>query len=514
MSNEYRECVLGDIGKISMCKRILKNQTSESGEIPFYKIASFGGIADCFISKELFEEYKNKYSYPNKGDILISAAGTLGRTVIFDGKPSYFQDSNIVWIDNDETKVCNNYLYYFYQTKPWIKTSGSTIDRLYNDNIRNIKIKYPMDINEQKKIINPLKLIDDKIETNNKINTELEAMAKTIYDYWFLQFEFPNEEGKPYKSSGGKMVWNEELKREIPEGWECKKISELCSFSNGINYDKNEIGDKNYKIINVRNITSSSILLDSNDLDEIISLPEETIDLLKQQAETIDTNNLIRVLNILSEAQDGMKVSSNPRVLMEVTMMKIAQPMFDDSKEALLKRIENLEQKIESGNIKVNHISTNQTVDNSNKNEKVGNNTLETSHEEDVEYENLKSDDVKLIQKSWKNILQKMKEDRQQITRALLQDVDSFNIADDILYIIFTDNYSFAKNKLDSPQTIQYVEKVIREVLNRNFNVKIVFKSQLLNLNTEIKKEDKGEQILKDIVSEDILEVKDSIEKS
>ena len=252
----------------------------------------------------------------------------------------------------------------------------------------------------------------------------------------------------------------------------------------------------------------------SNDLDEIISLPEETIDLLKQQAETIDTNNLIRILNILSEAQDGMKISSNPRVLMEVTMMKIAQPMFDDSKEALLKRIENLEQKIESGNIKVNHISTNQTVDNSNKNEKVGNNTLETSHEEDVEYENLKSDDVKLIQKSWKNILQKMKEDRQQITRALLQDVDSFNIADDILYIIFTDNYSFAKNKLDSPQTIQYVEKVIREVLNRNFNVKIVFKSQLLNLNTEIKKEDKGEQILKDIVSEDILEVKDSIEKS
>lgn len=277
MSNEYRECVLGDIGKISMCKRILKNQTSESGEIPFYKIASFGGIADCFISKELFEEYKNKYSYPNKGDILISAAGTLGRTVIFDGKPSYFQDSNIVWIDNDETKVCNNYLYYFYQTKPWIKTSGSTIDRLYNDNIRNIKIKYPMDINEQKKIINPLKLIDDKIETNNKINTELEAMAKTIYDYWFLQFEFPNEEGKPYKSSGGKMVWNEELKREIPEGWECKKISELCSFSNGINYDKNEIGDKNYKIINVRNITSSSILLDSNDLDEI--------NLLSSQAE-------------------------------------------------------------------------------------------------------------------------------------------------------------------------------------------------------------------------------------
>ena len=251
----------------------------------------------------------------------------------------------------------------------------------------------------------------------------------------------------------------------------------------------------------------------SNDLDEIISLPEETIDLLKQQAETIDTNNLIRILNILSEAQDGMKISSNPRVLMEVTMMKIAQPMFDESKEALIKRIENLEQKIESGNIKVNHISTNQTVDNFNENNQQNNNTVEKQEDENIEYENLKGDDIKLVEKSWKKILQKMKEDKNQVIRALLQDVDSFNISEDTLYIIFTDNYSFAKSRLDSPATIQYVEKVIREVLNRSFSVKIALKSQLANLNTQIKKEDKGEQILKNIVSEDILEVKDSIEK-
>ena len=252
----------------------------------------------------------------------------------------------------------------------------------------------------------------------------------------------------------------------------------------------------------------------SNDLDEIISLPEETIDLLKQQAETIDTNNLIRILNILSETQDGMKISSNPRVLMEVTMMKIAQPMFDESKEALIKRIENLEQKIESGNIKVNHISTNQTVDNFNENNQQNNNTVEKQEDENIEYENLKGDDIKLVEKSWKKILQKMKEDKNQVIRALLQDVDSFNISEDTLYIIFTDNYSFAKSRLDSPATIQYVEKVIREVLNRSFSVKIALKSQLSNLNTQIKKEDKGEQILKNIVSEDILEVIDSIEKS
>ena len=252
----------------------------------------------------------------------------------------------------------------------------------------------------------------------------------------------------------------------------------------------------------------------SNDLDDIISLPEETIDLLKQQATTIDTNNLIRILNILSETQDAMKSSSNPRVLMEVTMIKIVQPMFDESKEALIKRIENLEKKIESGDIKVNHISTNQSVDNFDGNDQIDKNTQETQLEENIEYENIKNDDVKLIQKSWKNILQKMKEDKEQVTRALLQDVDSFNLSEDTLYIIFTDNYSFAKSRLDSPKTIEYVEKVIREVLNRSFNVKIALKSQVVNLNTEIKKEDKGEKILKDIVSEDILEVKDSIEKS
>ena len=252
----------------------------------------------------------------------------------------------------------------------------------------------------------------------------------------------------------------------------------------------------------------------SNDLDDIISLPEETIDLLKQQASTIDTNNLIRILNILSETQDSMKVSSNPRVLMEVTMMKIAQPMFDESKEALIKRIENLEKKIKSGDIKVNHISTAKSVDNFNENGEAEDNSQEIQQEDNIEYENLKSDDVKLIQKSWKNILQKMKEDKEQVTRALLQDVDSFNVSEDTLYIIFTDNYSFAKSRLDSPKTIEYVEKVIKEVLNRNFNVKIALKSQVVNLNTEIKKEDKGEKILKDIVSEDILEVKDSIEKS
>ena len=219
-------CTLGDIGKVKMCKRVLKNQTSESGDIPFYKISTFGGEPSTFISRELFDTYKKEYSYLKKGDVLLSAAGTLGKKIVFNGEKAYFQDSNIVWLENDESKVLNKYLYYFYDVIKWKKTSGSTIDRLYNENILGAEIYYP-DMATQKQIVNTLSLLDSKIENNNKIISTLESLAKTIYDYWFLQFEFPNEDGKPYKSSGGKMVWNDELKREIPEGWKVKSYSKL-----------------------------------------------------------------------------------------------------------------------------------------------------------------------------------------------------------------------------------------------------------------------------------------------
>ena len=107
--------MLGDIGEVRMCKRILKEQTSVNGEIPFYKIGTFGKEADAYISKELFDEYRSKYSYPKIGEVLISASGTIGRAVIFNGNDAYFQDSNIVWIENDEGQVLNRYLFYFYQ---------------------------------------------------------------------------------------------------------------------------------------------------------------------------------------------------------------------------------------------------------------------------------------------------------------------------------------------------------------------------------------------------------------
>lgn len=133
---------LGGIGDIKMCKRVFKAETTEAGEVPFYKIGTFGGRADAYISRELYDAYRSSYAFPKVGDVLISAAGTIGRVLTYDGDPAYFQDSNIVWIDNDESIVTNAYLRYWYEVVTW-STDASTIQRLYNDNIRRARIAVP-----------------------------------------------------------------------------------------------------------------------------------------------------------------------------------------------------------------------------------------------------------------------------------------------------------------------------------------------------------------------------------
>lgn len=151
---------LGDIGPVCMCKRILKSQTNTVGGVPFYKIGTFGKTANAYISEETYQEYRSMYSFPNKGDILISAAGTIGRTVVYDGKPAYFQDSNIVWIANDETRVLNRFLAYCYEKKPWNISSGGTIARLYNENIQKAVIPAPS-LERQMQIVSQLEKMED-----------------------------------------------------------------------------------------------------------------------------------------------------------------------------------------------------------------------------------------------------------------------------------------------------------------------------------------------------------------
>ena len=177
---------IGDIGKICMCKRIMKNQTNSESGIPFYKIGTFGKVADAYISNDVYEEYKKLYSYPKKGDILMSASGTIGRTVVFDGKPSYFQDSNIVWVDNDEKKVLNSYLKYYYQIAKW-KTQGGTIKRLYNSLLASTEIIFPS-LDKQQEIVDKLDTFEALI-SNIKQEIELRQKQYEFYREKLLTFE-------------------------------------------------------------------------------------------------------------------------------------------------------------------------------------------------------------------------------------------------------------------------------------------------------------------------------------
>ena len=140
----------GDVGSVSMCKRIFKEETSAEGEIPFYKIGTFGSEPDSFISRKQFEDYKAQYSYPEEGDILLSASGTIGRVVEYSGEEAYFQDSNIVWLSHDKT-VSNKFLKVLYPSVKWDGIEGSTIKRLYNDNFLRTQFMMPK-LEEQSRI--------------------------------------------------------------------------------------------------------------------------------------------------------------------------------------------------------------------------------------------------------------------------------------------------------------------------------------------------------------------------
>ena len=247
----------------------------------------------------------------------------------------------------------------------------------------------------------------------------------------------------------------------------------------------------------------------STELDEIISLPEETIEQLKAQSSLIETNDIIRILNILSETQDNIKSSSNPRVLAEVSIMKLSQPMFDESKESLIKRLANLEEIIKRGNIKVTTDKTTSTEE-SQVDIVVENKQPEV---EEVYYEEVKSEDVKLVEKSWENILMNIKKDKNMPVYAILREAKDFNVYANDLYIIFDDNFAFAKNKLNDPKTLGYIENVVRDTLNRSFSIKIILKSESKNINLEIEKveKDKGEQILEKVFPKEILDIKESI---
>ncbi|MDM1045139.1 restriction endonuclease subunit S [Myroides sp. R163-1] len=221
-TEEWETKKLGEIGDVKMCRRIFNDETEPMGDIPFFKIGSFGKEADAFISKELYLDYRKRFSFPKKGDILISAAGTIGRTVVYDGNDAYFQDSNIVWIDNDNKNITNEFLYYILQIVKY-NTEGGTIQRLYNNVLKSTKFSSPS-IQEQEKISTFLSLVDKRIQTQNKIIEELKLLKITISKKLFSrQLRFKNGNNENYID------------------WNTKKLGEVTTLVNKRNKNNEKL---------------------------------------------------------------------------------------------------------------------------------------------------------------------------------------------------------------------------------------------------------------------------------
>ena len=246
-------------------------KTSESkywsgGNIDWLSINDFNnGNRFVYSSEKKITELALKESnikLLNKGDVIISARGTVGVLAQI-GKPMCFNQS-CFGLRGKKELIDNDFLYYVL--KNYIhnlkkKSQGSVFDTINIKSFDLMEIDIP-NYASQCNIASVLSVLDQKIELNNRINAELEAMAKTLYDYWFVQFDFPNEEGKPYKSSGGKMVYNSILKREIPLGWKTESILNNCNIIDCLHSKKPDLvwESENYYLLQLENILDNGLI--------------------------------------------------------------------------------------------------------------------------------------------------------------------------------------------------------------------------------------------------------------
>ena len=276
---EFKKYKLGELCRLSSSKRIFESEYVNNG-IPFIRgqeisdksILDENSKFECYISEERYNEIKEKYGVPQKGDILMTAVGTIGNLVVLNSnRPFYFKDGNVIRFSDFSELIDSTYLALFMKSPYFNKQIqyaliGAVQKALTMVMLSNIEIPLP-EISIQKRIATILMEINSKIETNKKINKELEVMAKELYDYWFVQFDFPGANGKPYKSSGGKMSFNSILKRDIPEGWEIKSINDFCTSYRGVSYDKSDLLDGpegGVLVLRGNNIDGNTLVYDDN----------------------------------------------------------------------------------------------------------------------------------------------------------------------------------------------------------------------------------------------------------
>lgn len=277
-TEDWEQRKFGDIGSVSMCKRIFKNETSDDGDIPFYKIGTFGGEPDAYISRELFEEYRAKFSYPEDGDILLSASGTIGRIIEYDGEEAYFQDSNIVWLTHDDS-ISNKFLKVLYPTVKWDGIEGSTIQRLYNDNFLKTRFMMPR-LEEQEKLGGYFARLDHLITFHQRMCDKTKKLKK-----YMLQKMFPQ--------NGMKVP---EIRFEGFTGaWEQRKLSEFVEFFNGLTYTPDDVRESGTLVLRSSNVKNGEIV----DTDNVYVESE------KATSENVKVGDIIIVVRNGSRALIG-----------------------------------------------------------------------------------------------------------------------------------------------------------------------------------------------------------------
>ena len=183
-TEDWEQRKLGELGTVQTCKRIFKEQTSEQGDIPFFKNGTIGLKPDSYISREVYEEFRRLYPYPEVGDTLISVVGSIGRTAEYTGKDEYFQDSNVVWLKTDGS-INKKFLKVSYQVIKWL-IEGSTVKHLYNDNILRSEIIMPSSQIEQAKIAAFFEALDHLITLHQRKCNELKEIKKYMLQNMFV----------------------------------------------------------------------------------------------------------------------------------------------------------------------------------------------------------------------------------------------------------------------------------------------------------------------------------------
>ena len=263
--SEWKRYKLGDLLRVKHGWAFKGEFFSETGIQSILTPGNFyeSGGFKANTSKDRFYigEYPKEYLC-SKGDLIVAmteqAAGLLGSTAIVPEDHRYLHNQRIGLIS------CNEYLnkdfaYYLFMTQTVRQqisrsASGTKVKHTSPEKIYEVQVYIPK-IQTQRNITKILTTLDQKIQINNQINQELEAMAKTLYDYWFVQFDFPDQNGKPYRSSGGKMVYNPELKREIPEGWGVAKLNEVVDLISGYPFSSNDyVISGKYKLYTIKNV--------------------------------------------------------------------------------------------------------------------------------------------------------------------------------------------------------------------------------------------------------------------